>query len=180
MYENENERKIYPLPLKVKTQKSLRMFLCGLLCFIIACGMLVVSYLLFTNVIQVRGMSENELDDLIFAVAVFLLGIYMYHCLLPYHLIVDDEKLQIDRMLYKRTFYWNEISGLYTSITAQTYKGQNIKKDNLRLIFRNRNDKRMKLDIGIPWEIEYKSETIKNTIWYAYAKYHPECNQSIE
>ena len=178
MYENENGRKIYPLPLKVKTQKSLRMFICGLFTFVIACGMVIFSCYMIVNVIKFGTI--NELDDLIFSIMLFILGIYLFHELLPYHIIVDDEKLQIDRILYKRTFYWNEISKLYTSITALTYKGRNIKKDNLRLIFRNGNDKRMKLDIGIPWEIEYKSETIKNTIWYAYAKYHPECNQSIE
>ncbi|MBR5544119.1 MAG: hypothetical protein IKU66_01470 [Clostridia bacterium] len=178
MYDNNNESKTYPLPLKVKTQRTFRMFMCGLLAFVIACGMVVLSYLLFENTIEYRGV--NELDDSIFSIAMFIVGIYMFHRLLPYHLIVDDEKLQIDRKIYKRTFYWNEISGLYTSITAQTYKGRSIKKDNLQVIFCNRNDKRMKLNIGIPWELEYKSETIKNTIWYAYSKYHPECRQGIE
>lgn len=179
MYENENERKIYPLPLKVKTQKSLRMFLCGLFVFALACGMVIFSCYMIVNAIELGTI--NELDDLVFSIVMFLLGINMYYCLLPYHLIVDDEKLQIDRKIFKRTFYWNEISGLYTSITAQqTYRGVNIKKDNLQVIFYNRSDKRTKLNIGIPWEIEYKSETIKNTIWYAYSKYHPECNQGNE
>ena len=179
MYENENGRKIYPLPLKVNIRKSLRMFLCGLLCFIIACGMVIFSCYMIVNVIKFGTI--NELDDLVFSIVMFLLGINMYYCLLPYHLIVDDEKLQIDRKLFKRTFYWNEISGLYTFIFSQrTIRGIDVKQDNLQVIFYNRNDKRTKLNIGIPWEIEYKSETIKNTIWYAYAKYHPECNQSIE
>lgn len=179
MYENENGRKIYPLPLKVNIRKSLRMFLCGLLCFIIACGMVIFSCYFFANEINLETI--NVLDDLIFSIILLIFAIYMFNCLLPCRLIVDDEKLQIDRILYKRTFYWNEISGLYTFIFSQrTIRGIDVKQDNLQVIFYNRNDKRTKLNIGIPWEIEYKSETIKNTIWYAYAKYHPECNQSIE
>ena len=64
MYENENERKIYPLPLKVKTQKSLRMFLCGLFVFALACGMVIFSCYMIVNAIELGTI--NELDDLVF------------------------------------------------------------------------------------------------------------------
>ncbi len=177
-YENDGSKYLLPAKIKLFTPVVIieKLFLFAILDALIAVLSLFAIRQGFENITQ---------SDIV--VCVFLFLIFAIIFIVVSHsaqILIDDEKIQHKSLGGMKTIYWSEIDELQVNI-QDIYSGmtRGIKHSegkSIELEFYKTNNKQSKYYISCFRGSNINADMLKNSIWYAYNKYHPECRQRIE
>lgn len=183
MRENEHDSEKYLLPYETGSKsitKMLPILLAMLFCLSIPGFPICI---IIRNIIR-DGIEKDFLNNFLCIIlfgSFFVFFIYIFTFAAHTKMVIDFDRMEICSILRTKVIYWDEIENLNTWVikppNTRYNRGYNIGKF-IKLTYRKKGSHKKKtVQIGTTDE---NCEILKNTIWYAYAKYHPECRQGIE
>ena len=186
----EYNSNIYLLPLKIKTTKSniARTYIGGIFLFV-TLPLFLLSFLVIEKCID-RGF-DFFLISLI--VTTFIISLVSLIIILPRSLTVDDKKIQLKCLVYKKVIYWADMTSLSVNVSDvavgtrdtrglgsrkdinltmhkanQTVPGVRIGIKKVELVFRKKNGKMGTFKFFIPTDSHMNFEALTKTISHTY------------
>ncbi len=189
MGEYEYNNSIYYLPLKINTTESniARTYIGGIFLFVT----LPFSLLSF---FAIEKCIDKGFDFFFISLIVttFIISLVSLIIILPRHLTIDTEKIQLKCLLYKKAIYWADMTSLSTNISDvafatrdsvwekdknlimhkanQTGPGARVGIKKVELIFRKTNGKMGSFKFFIPIDLHTNFDILNKTIKHTYRK----------
>lgn len=178
----------YLLPLKVDTTKSNIAWT-----FIGAVFIFVTLPFSFLSVIAVETCINKggDLFGISLAITTALVALSSLIIILPRHLIIDVEKIQLKCLIYKKEIYWADLTSFSVNASDvafsarpvwnkdknlvmhkanQTMPGIRVGIKKIELIFCKKNSKMGTFKFFIPIDSNINFDILIKTIYYAYRK----------
>jgi hypothetical protein len=179
-------KNLYLLPLKVNTSKSkiAWTYIGGIFLFVTMTFSLLSAFAIETCINE--GCS---LFFVSFAIGTAFIGLSSLITILPRRLIIDDEKVQLKCLAYKKEIYWADLSSLSVNVSDvafssrpvwekdknlvmhkanQTMPGYRVGIKNVELLFRKKNGKMGTFKFFIPTDSYINFEVLTKTICHTY------------
>ena len=179
MREYANDGNKYLLPAKIKLFTPIVIFE-KLIIFAVLGSLIAILSLLIVR----QGFENITQIDILICVLLFLIFTIVFIAVShSSHILIDDEKIQHKSLGGTKTIYWSEIDDLQINI-QDVYSGmtrgiRHSEGKSIELKFYKMNNKQSKYYISCFRGAHINPDMLKNSIRYAYSKYHPECRQEI-
>ncbi len=186
MQNYDYNKNIYLLPLKVNTSKSkiAWTYVSGIFLFV------TVTFSFLSAIAIKTCINEGcDLFGVSLAITTALVALSSLIIILPRHLIIDAEKIQLKCLVYKKEILWADLSSLSTNVSDvafaarpvwdkdknlvmhkanQTMPGVRVGIKKVELVFRKKNGKMETFKFFIPIDSHINFDVLTKTISHTY------------